>query len=994
MRGSARLLSLSGLLFACISAAQGAGARALTTKAGALSLAWRRSGRILRVECGARNVTRREVAGSGFALRDCAAQKTYEPISGKVTPAGNGVRFKGRNGAGALAVSAECVAQKAWLVVRGEVRNLTDADHAVSLRFALPVACKGWRWGTRLHKTEPLLPGRRIHLGKATTVGSGHMALRPVAAISDGAHTLGLIMPVDFIGLYDFSVDVDEELFSLVIDFAMTKHCPRFFKTVAFKFYIDGEADGWGLRSVLARYYANRPEFFRRHTPEGGGWFAWGDILRQPAPIADYGLKFHEQPESAEGYAHDKALGIHTYPYIEPIMYQMCLGDQPRDKKPTRGFIIDRLKKWAQPETTGRLSSVGWRTQEALRKICHAIIRSGVRGNDGKFVIGRVGRYPWISGSRWAAQFPLNLNPGIPGGAGRDRLDYVRTHLLNRPYLTGIYLDSFSAHASRVNYAVDQLKYLSYAPQFDAHTFQPCTVNGFAIFAWVEALWKMLPAGKKELLPNLYTQPVPFPWHRFTVMGKEHWIAAGGPLMQQYRAMAYRKVVTQLPRYKDEDERFLRNLMLLDVFPGGYARRSTDPPRGMRAVYRRIIPLLRQLHRLGWEPVTHALPASCGIRIERYGSAPGPIAFAVQNPFEAGIVRFEADAESLGLPGDAFVVDVVDHAPVEYARQGRKLRVAIGLKGNSTTVLVAGNRDAQAQWQRMLADDRLADVRLCLKEYALRRKVEAHPAWPSVANLSHASTPEELANASKAIAWDAPTEVRARELLALAAARIQDAHHPRVVPSRPAQTPPQDSHAPLPWIETFETLSPKRWAFSDRNGPKGIRVAKGRLEMELPRDATNAEIHTVEAWPFVPRPLMIETDFKFTHGNHDRYLRLSMRVTGTRLGSGEYLLVRIESSHPGAGTIWVENHNAPPTHWRYTLTERKNFDANRPHHLRLRLDRDTFRLELDGKLVGEGPHECEFGWANITLGVYSGRRGHGDVCWCDNLRIRRGAITP
>ena len=234
-------------------------------------MTWGRSGRILRVGCGADNIAGREVAGTGFALRDCAVQMAYEPISGKLTPADGGVRFEGQNAIGTLAVSANCVAQRDWFAVRGEVRNLDGADHAVSLRFALPVACAGWRWGTRLHKSEPLLAGRRIHLGKATPLGSGHMALRPVAAISDETHTLGLVVPVDFIGLYDFAADVDEGLFSLVIDFAMTELCPRFFKKMAFEFYIDGEADGWGLRSTLARYYANRPEFFERHTPEAGG---------------------------------------------------------------------------------------------------------------------------------------------------------------------------------------------------------------------------------------------------------------------------------------------------------------------------------------------------------------------------------------------------------------------------------------------------------------------------------------------------------------------------------------------------------------------------------------------------------------------------------------------------------------------------------------------------------------------------------------------------
>jgi len=525
---------------------------------------------------------------------------------------------------------------------------------------------------------------------------------------------------------------------------------------------------------------------------------------------------------------------------------------------------------------------------------------------------------------------------------------------------------------------------MSAPPQFDAVTFQPCTFNGATIGQWVEALWDMLPPGKRELLPNLYNQPVPFPWHRLTVMGKEHWIDPAGPLMQQCRAMGYRKVVTQLPAYEDRDDRFLRNLVLLGVFPGGYARRTTDPPQGMRSTYRVIIPLLRQLHRLEWAPITHAVPTASGVMIERYGRAPGPIAFAVQNPYDGDIARLAIDARRLALPPDACAADVIDGSPVEYSREGGKLNVAIGLEGNNTTLLVVGDRGAHAEWLRMLADDRLDDARLCLKEHALRHKIDAHPASAAATELDRDSAPGRLLAVSKAITGDAPTEVRARELLALAAEHLRGAKEAKLAPSRAPKMPRPG--VPLPWGETFETLSPKRWQPARVNG---IRVVNGRLEMELPRDARQAEIHTTQCWPFVPRPLTVETDFKFTHGDHDRYLRLSMKIAGTPTGPGEYLLLRIESSRRRPAVIRVENHNAPPTRWKHTLTEWKTFDPDQPHRLRLRLERNTFRLELDGELVGEGPHECSFGWAYVALGVYSGHRGRGDVCWWDNLKIRR-----
>jgi len=114
-----------------------------------------------------------------------------------------------------------------------------------------------------------------------------------------------------------------------------------------------------------------------------------------------------------------------------------------------------------------------------------------------------------------------------------------------------------------------------------------------------------------------------------------------------------------------------------------------------------------------------------------------------------------------------------------------------------------------------------------------------------------------------------------------------------------------------------------------------------------------------------------------------------MRISGSPDRSGEYLLVRIDGNSRQPALIRVENHNAPATNWKHTLTSWQQFDPDRVHHLRLRLDKDTYRLELDDQRIGEGAHECSFGWAYVVLGVYSGHRGHGDVCWWDNLRAYR-----
>ena len=957
------MLSLTLFLAAAVGAAAG-------------PLEFDRAGHLVKVAVGGDVVSTGAQPG-GFSLRDGAKQDQPELLGGTVAAAGDGVRFEGRNQAGELAVGATLTFEAGVLVIRGEVRNLSRTEHAVSLSFTLPVALDGWSWGTRLHRSEPLAEGRVVHLGQRSPLGAGYLSLRPIAAINDSRHTLGLAVPMDAIRQYDFVADVPRGAFTVTTDFAITKDCPKFFERVPFEFHMMAEPNGWGLRAALARWYSARPQWFRRELSEAGGWFAWGDILRQPAPLCDYGLKFHEQPESADGWQHDVALGIQIFPYIEQGMYQMCFGDYPR--APTREEILARIHAWAKPEATGRLASGGFPTQELLQRICQALLASGTKSLQGEPVIGSVGQYPWISGSRWAVQFPLNLSPDIPDGAGQVRLDEVRG-MLKDPRLSGIYLDSYSGHQSRLNYAKDQLKWLRYPPLFEAESKQPCDLAGFSHWAWVDALSELLPPGQRALLPNLYNQPIPFPWHRFAVFGKENWLDPAGPLMQQCRAMADHKVVTQLPAYEDASPQFLRNLLLLDVLPGGYARHTDDPPQGMRATYRVIIPLLRLLDKLGWEPLTQARPTSVGLQLERYGSAPGPVAVAVRNPYAEGIAKFEVDAGALGLPPDAWVADVVTGAPVESRRDGATLQLALGLPSDDTTVLVLGDAAAHATWDRLLADDGLNDARLCLTEDGLREQA-AHPAVATLAPLTSASTPAALAAAAQSLTGTRPTEARARELLAEAARLVRDAAAPVRVPSKAPVAPPRRPGAGIPWHETFDRLEPAEWRLEPNM--RGVRV-NGRLEMELPRDARTAQIQGLRGSPFVPRAILFECDFKYTHGPHEKYLMQSILVTGNPSGGGDFLRLRIEGKQPGV--IRVENQESPATNWQYTLTTWKQFDSSKPHHLKLRLDQLNYRLELDGELVGEGPHGCDFGVAYFSPLLSSGHMGHGDVCWFDNFQ--------
>ena len=154
----------------CLAALLTGGVCALDVTAGAVSLSIDDLGRVTETRCAGDGLGG---GPGGFSIRDAAVEETYGPVTGSATAVDGGLRFEGRNPAGTLAVTASLVPEDHWLTIRGEVRNLDDADRAVSLRFDLPVDCEGWTWSKRLHKDERLPAGRVVHLGTRIALGSG-----------------------------------------------------------------------------------------------------------------------------------------------------------------------------------------------------------------------------------------------------------------------------------------------------------------------------------------------------------------------------------------------------------------------------------------------------------------------------------------------------------------------------------------------------------------------------------------------------------------------------------------------------------------------------------------------------------------------------------------------------------------------------------------------------------------------------------------------------
>ena len=958
----------------CLSLLVGAGAAwAHTASGGALGLTIDdTTGRVSRIELAGESVVAASaVAASGFAVADWATDKTYRPVPMR---RGDDGSWQGQQDG--FQITATIAGLDGAIDVRGEVADVSAADRSLSLRFGLPVAAEGWQWSSDLDRRLPIVGAGSYTNGVSIRVGSGRLDLWPLSAISNDRATLALATRIDEPAICHGRYEGTDQLLSLTFDVALTELARKSPRRARFHFAILAADTPFGMRSGLGEYYRVWPDLFVKRTDLMGGWFAWGDILHLGPPLSDFGLMFHEGPTS-EGHASDPRLGIPRYPYIEPGMFQLHFGDL--DHRPDREEIMQRLREYAADcDDAGKMAQLSERDRWN-RKMSRAILVSGIRDPEGEIVIAAVGQYGWVAGSRWAAQFPLLLDPDIEHGAAATYLEAMRDRVPRDDWGEGRYLDSYSAHIRSVDYAPEHLAVADFPPTFDAEN-RPCQLMAIPMFEYVEALGRLLDEHGKTILVNAYGHGAPFPFHRFDVLGKEHWAAASGGLFQRYRAMAYQKVVTDLPSNEPIDAQYIEEFLVYDIFPGGYGRGDWGQEK-MRLDYRRVIPLLRLLHRLGWQPVTHATTPRREVKIERYGGPEGPVCLVVHNPWGGKLVEVAVDARALGLGPKAQCEELIRGDPIQWQHAGDELRLTVALGPRQTALVALGENEARARLYELLATDKLNDVAFCVKEWPLRED-GAHPraaaltGAPKLAPDGLRTLAGELAPADHAL------NARMRELLTEAAdLKGRGASPPTLASAAELAAPEAEpAGAKLPWKETFDRLDAERWTFKEDH--PGLEVRDGKLVMRLPENATSIGLSCKEPFDFGARPIELRYKFQFNHAGHQWYLMQSVRLAPTLTGgAGDYLHIRCD---PGL-RMRLENGLTPATDYKWSLTPYQAYETNVPHEVVLHLDGERLRMWIDDKLHGEGQHGLGFTLGYLSLGLYSGHRGHGDECWFDDL---------
>jgi hypothetical protein len=220
------------------------------------------------------------------------------------------------------------------------------------------------------------------------------------------------------------------------------------------------------------------------------------------------------------------------------------------------------------------------------------------------------------------------------------------------PAVSGTYVDSMEMGAEYLDFRREHWRDARVPLVFEAASGRCAQALIFGTYEFIEECARRMHERGRLMFANgalwRYIQFAPL----LDVMGTEtNWLADGelrpepDELMMLRRALCYHKPYcllmnsdySKFPR--EYTERYFQRCLFYGIFPGFFSHNAADEPYWAtpslyerdRELFRRYLPLIQELARAGWEPVTGARSDDPQAYIERYGPKDGVVYLTLMN---------------------------------------------------------------------------------------------------------------------------------------------------------------------------------------------------------------------------------------------------------------------------------------------------------------------------------------------------------------------------
>ena len=586
-----------------------------------------------------------------------------------------------------LALEARLFFDGGDVAIRGRVADRTGADRAISLFFAVSVEGTDLVWHDDIRRSRRVASKRLYERTSPAKCGSGTMSVYPVGTVSgtgaDGApFCLSIALDPTLPGQFRIGYDAARRELAIRYDFALVPDTETFPSAAEFIFRVFRSDPAWGFRGAWAKYMALFPAEFAVRARKQGLWMPF-TAVEKVRGWEDFGFRFHEMHGTGSDF--DAMNGIEAYNYTEPFTWWM---NMPKGMARTYENAVAMMEKYAADEKADPFQHA-----HAL-----ALKASGMKTAEGKYFV-QFFDLPWCHGACWI----LNPNPNQPGEFNGATVNWNASCLAARhgfdSQLAGEYIDSVEGYTTpELNFDREAFRHETLPLTFDARTKRPGVFKGVSVFEFTRKIAADMHAMDKSLFGN--GVPYRFSWllANFDIMGTETvWLGKDGSYapekdkqMAVWRTLSGRKpyLLLQNTDFHKFDhsmvDRYMQRVLFYGLQPSMFSVDAASNPYWEnpelydrdRDLFKKYVPLVREIAEAGWEPVTLARSSNRNVFVERFGRRYLTLCNDTATPQKARV--------TLDVPVRQQAVERISGAPVAVSADGV---FTIGLQPQTTALI-------------------------------------------------------------------------------------------------------------------------------------------------------------------------------------------------------------------------------------------------------------------------------------------------------------------
>jgi hypothetical protein len=365
------------------------------------------------------------------------------------------------------------------------------------------------------------------------------------------------------------------------------------------------------------------PEYFAVQSREQGIWMPFTDVSTVDG-WEDFGFRYHEGNNNVP---FDDQHGILSFRYTEPMTWWMPMSPE-----------LPRTEEMALQVRDGYAAGPAGH-QQRMALVSRSAAMLDAAGHPALLFRNE----PWANGAVWS----LNPNPLLPDDPNAATVHWnaaIREQLYGAGavgQLDGEYLDSLEGYVTAsLNFQREHFAPSTVPLTFTLDTRQPVLFKGLAVYEFIRWISDDLHRMGKLCFANGVPYRFSFlcPW--LDVLGTEtDWLvngqyqAAPHTQMSLWRTLSGRKPYLLLMNTDYAQfgtnlvERYFQRSLFYGMFPSMFSHNAAENPYWRnptwyerdRPLFKRYIPLIRQVAEAGWAPVTEATCDDASVLVERFG---------------------------------------------------------------------------------------------------------------------------------------------------------------------------------------------------------------------------------------------------------------------------------------------------------------------------------------------------------------------------------------